>query len=156
MFTANEIVPGKGIDGLKLGMTESMVKSLLGAPDEQDDFTHSDGDEAHSFYYYKWGLDLTFEEDDGYRLSYISVETEKFAIAGKIRVGMNKKEVLNTLIELQWEEPVEEDVSTDEIPGNELISYEEKNVNLWFIDDILDEIQIGPFWKDDETPIWPE
>jgi hypothetical protein len=155
MFTDNEIIPGKGIDGLKLGMTESMVKSLLGAPDEQEEFTHSDGDEAHSYYYYEWGLDLTFEEDDGYRLSYISIEVDKFAING-IKVGMDKNEVLEKTKQLGWEDPLEEDVSTDEIPGNELISYEQKNVNFWFVSKKLDEIQIGPFWKDDETPIWPE
>jgi len=155
MFTDNEIIPGKGIDGLKLGMTESMVKSLLGAPDEQEEFTHSDGDEAHSYYYYEWGLDLTFEEDDGYRLSYISIEVDKFAING-IKVGMDKNEVLEKTKQLGWEDPLEEDVSTDEIPGNELISYEQKNVNFWFVNQKLDEIQIGPFWKDDETPIWPE
>ena len=132
-----------------------MVKSLLGAPDEQEEFTHSDGDEAHSYYYYEWGLDLTFEEDDGYRLSYISIEVDKFTING-IKVGMDKKEVLEKTKQLGWEDPLEEDVSTDEIPGNELISYEQKNVNFWFVSSKLDEIQIGPFWKDDETPIWPE
>ena len=156
MFTDNEIIPGKGIDGLKLGMTESMVKSLLGAPDEQEEFTHTDGDEAHSYYYYEWGLDLTFEEDDGYRLSYISVEVDKFSISGGIKVGMNKTEMLAKTKELDWEEPLVEDISSEEIPGNELISFDKKNVNFWFVNNKLDEIQIGPFWKDDETPIWPE
>ena len=68
---------------------------------------------------------------------------------------MIRSEILEAISDLGLSEPDFEDISTEESPGQELISFDEENFNLWLSEGILDEIQIGPFWEDDDTPIWP-
>lgn len=150
-----EIIPGKGINQILLGMKEDDVKELLGQPDETDEQVYDDGDEARSFYYLDQGLDLTFESDDDYRLSFITTEDQKYHISDSIRVGMAIESVEKALGKLNWKITTREEIGTPEVPDQTLLTIEDQNINLWFMDKVLDEIQIGPFWLDDETPDWP-
>lgn len=154
-----EIILGKGFEDIKLGMTEFEVMQILNTPDTIDEFDHdNDGGDAKTFYYSDMGVELTFESEDDYVLSYISVSNDQFHIKEKIHNGMLKAEVMNAIPELGLGEFTDEivDTETDEEGKEELVSFEEENLNLWFVNDVLDEIEIGPFWEDDDTPIWPE
>ncbi|MDF1549490.1 MAG: hypothetical protein P1P88_16815 [Bacteroidales bacterium] len=155
MIENYKIILGKGIGNILLGMKKEQVENILGQPDDMEEIDYDDGEKSLTYYYYDLALDLTFESDDDDRLSFISVENDEFSIENKIKVGQSKDVVLKACKELAFGEPEIEDLSSEDIPNQELIALENENVNFWFTDDTLDEIQIGPFWKDDETPIWP-
>jgi len=155
MITNHEIQPGKGIDKILLGMKEEEVKKILGDSDETDEQVYDDGDKSRSLYYFDHGIDLTFESDDDYRLSFISVDDDMFHIRDSIRVGMDMDSVEEELAKLNWEITAREGIGTPENPDQYLLAIEDQNINLWFMEKVLDEIQIGPFWLDDETPDWP-
>jgi hypothetical protein len=150
-----KIIPGKGVGNILLGMKQPDVEKILGNPDDKEVTEYEDGEKSCTYYYFDFEIDLTFESDDDDRLSFISVESEKFSIENKIKIGQTKEEVIRFCKELNFSEPELEDLSSDEIPNQELLSLDNENINFWFTKNTLDEIQIGPFWKDDETPIWP-
>ena len=151
-----EIILGKGFDNIKLGMTIPEIEKILGEPGDKEEYKHENGDESKTYYYYKYGFDLTFESIDEFRLSYISADSEEFHLKKEIVVGKTKDEILKCLETLKLSKPEIEEVVDDEIPNHELMSFDEENLNLWFVNGFLDEIQIGPFWKDDDSPVWPE
>ena len=152
----NEIVPGRGIGEVLLGMTQEQVEKTIGKPDDTEDINYDDGASAVTWFYYDLQIDLNFESEDDLCLSFISAENEEHNINGKIKIGMDKAAVLEACKELDFSTPELEDFSSEDIPNQELVALEKENINLWFTDGNLDEIQFGPFWKDDETPIWPE
>lgn len=149
------ITPGKGVGEILLGMTRDQVEKLIGKPDEIEEIDYDDGESAVTWFYYQLQIDLNFESEDDLKLSFISVENENYLLNGKIKVGMDKQAVLEACAELEFSTPELENFSTDDVPDQELIALEKENINLWFTDGKLDEIQFGPFWEDDETPIWP-
>jgi hypothetical protein len=155
MIENYKIIPGNGIGNVLLGMKIADVEKILGQPDDKEVIEYDDGENSCTLYYFDLQVDLTFESDDDDKLSFISVENEQFSIEGRIKVGQSKEEVKNHCKALNYSEPELEDLSSDEAPNQELLSFDIENINFWFTDDKLDEIQIGPFWKDDETPIWP-
>ena len=155
MIKDYEIKLGKGFDKVKLGMTRDQMNELFGTPEETEEFNYADGDHSISYYYNNLGFEFTFESDNDYLLSYLSVHKKKFHILDKIKIGMNKDQMLKAVKELGFSQPEKEDLTDTDLPNQELFSFDKENINLWFVDDILDEIEIGPYWKDDETPIWP-
>jgi hypothetical protein len=150
-----EIIPGKGVGNILLGMTSDEIEKVLGAPDDKEIFEYDDGETSCTYYYFDLDIDLTFESDDDDRLSYISVENEKFSLNNLIRIGQSKEEVMKHAKTLNFCEPGQDDLNTEDTPDQSLLSYEEQNIYFWFTENKLDEIQLGPFWKDDDTPIWP-
>lgn len=155
MLENYEIIPGKGVGNILLGMKRADVEKILGKPDDMEEITYDDGETSITYYYYDLKIDLTFESDDDERLSFISVEGEDFSIKNKIKVGETKENVIALCKSLSFSLPEEEDMSSDEVPDQVLVALDKENINFWFTENVLDEIQIGPFWKDDDTPIWP-
>jgi len=49
-----------------------------------------------------------------------------------------------------------EDCSEDDTEDQKVIEIEEKSINFWINDGVLDEIQWTPFFIDDDTIDWPE
>ena len=156
MITNYAIQIGKGFDKIKLGMSEAEVQQILGNPDEVDEITYPDGGTSKTLSYEDQGFDLTFESDNNHRLSYISFFKDDFHIMDKIKIGVDKKKIREITQKKEFSEPILEDLSDEEFPDNELMSFDKENINLWFTEEVLDEIQIGPVWKDDDTPIWPD
>ena len=150
-----EIIPGKGFNKVKLGMTRDEITEMFGNPDETEEFDYDEGDRSISYYYNTLGFEFTFESDNDYVVSYLSVNKDKFHIKNRIHIGMSKDELPEAIEELKFSNPIKEEIDDEDLPNQELFTFYEENINLWFVDSILDEIEIGPFWKDDETPIWP-
>lgn len=156
MSKGYEIILGRGFGNIKLGMTCKEVECIMGSPDEIEEYDYSDAENSVTYLYYGLGVDLTFESEEEYRLSYISFEKPSFRLSNKIKTGISKDKTMKLCRSLFNTEPEIEDMSDEISKNHKLLSYENENVNFWFTDDTLDEIEIGPFWKDDDTPIWPE
>ena len=155
MIANFKIIPGKGVGNIRLGMTQAEVEKILGVPDDKEIIEYEDDESSCTYYYFDLEIDLTFESEDDNRLCFISVENDKFSIEDKIRIGQSKEEVIKLCKELKYSDPELEDMSSEDIPDQELLSLDIESINFWFIENALDEIQIGTFWKDDDTPIWP-
>ncbi len=155
MLENYEIIPGKGVGNILLGMKRDAVEKILGQPDDKEDIKYEDGETSVTYYYYDLKIDLTFESDDDERLSFISVEGEEFHIKNQIKIGDTKEKVISSCKLLSFSISEEEDMSNDDEPTQILVALDEENINFWFTDNTLDEIQLGPFWQDDDTPIWP-
>jgi len=155
MIENYKIIPGKGVGNILLGMRRKDVEKILGQPDDKEEITYDDGETSCTYYYFDLQMDLTFESDDDDRLSFISVEGENFNLMDKIKIGESKEKVIQHCKELSFSLPEEEDMSSDDVPNQILVALDNENINFWFTDNKLDEIQIGPFWQDDDTPIWP-
>jgi len=151
-----EIKPGYGFDSIKLGMTREEIVKAIGKPHHTEKTKHDEGGDAETYYYENPDFDLSFESEDGYRLSYISVESTEFHISGKIKMGDSQEAVLAALKELNFDEPLVDEEADPENPNQTMVNLEEENIDLWFNGGILDEIQFGPFWEDDDTPVWPK
>jgi hypothetical protein len=155
MLENYNIFPGKGIGNILLGMIQKEVEKILGPPDDKEIVEYEEGDNSCTFYYLDLEIDLTFESDDDDRLSYVSVFNESFSIENKIKIGQSKEEVIKHCKDLKFSEPELENIPSEDYPNQELLFLDLENISFWFTDNCLDEIQIGPFWQDEETPIWP-
>jgi hypothetical protein len=155
MIKDYEIKIGKGFDKIKLGMSQDEIKNMLGEPSETEEFSYADGDHSISYYYNDQGFEFTFESDNDYKLSYLAVHSPKFHLQDKIRIGMSKDDLMKSIQDLDLSQPEKEDLSDEDLPNQELYAFDKENINLWFVENMLDEIEIGPIWKDDDTPIWP-
>lgn len=137
-------------------MSMKELQKELGKPDDIEEYTYSKDEISKTFYYDELGLDFTFESQDNDRLSYISVSSEEFHIANKIRVGTSRESVVQFISELKLSDPEIEDASSVDLPTHELFLFEDENLHLWFDNNEITEIQFGPFWEDSKTVIWEE
>jgi len=153
-----EILPGTGLGVIKFGMERSQVKMILGEPDEKDVFfmTESDDSEAEVWYYDEDCLSLSFDAADNWRLVTIEVDHEKYTFKNIAFFNKNKLEVITALEELNVLDFKHEPVPMEEAPNHELISSESLGINFWFDDDLVTEIQWGPFFNADESVKWPK
>ncbi|MEP1033239.1 hypothetical protein [Ekhidna sp.] len=152
-----EIIPGVGLGKLKFGMSREDVKAILGDPDHQD-ITHygeDAADKSDAWEYHPLRLDLSFEEAEDWRLVIISVSSEDYHLKGSSLMGLDTDELMEELDMLGVKDLEIEDLSSEDHPDQKLISSEELALNFWLHQDILEEIQWGPQFIDDETIQWP-
>ena len=154
MTNDSEIVIGKGIDKLTFGLRMIEVEDLLDKPDKVDEIT-DDGDKTIVMYYFNLGIDLSFEQEDEFRLSTITVVNPNFTLLGSIKIGDKQKDVEKKLNKKGLSDPELIDMSTDEYPNYELMAYDNESLDLGFEKKTLTEIQIGPLWDDDDNIVWP-
>lgn len=156
-----KIIPQVGFDKVKFGLTVDEVKKILGEPDEISDNQYEGddpGDTSRILYYDELGVSMTFESIFDFRLMELSFESEEFDLGGKLRIGMTKDDALKAAEALDFGETTDEDLDDELEDGENLeaVSYDDRNVTLWFEDGILTTIQIGPGWIDDNTVDWPK
>lgn len=152
-----EIIPGVGLGKLKFGMDRAEVKAILGEPDHQEITNYSDDEEkSDAWEYHPLRLDLSFEEAEDWRLTILSVSSEDYLFKGSSLIGLNQDELMEELELLGVKDLEIEDMSSDDHPAQLLISSEELGVNFWLHKNILEEIQWGPLFVDDNTIKWPE
>lgn len=153
-----EILPGIGLGKLKFGMQREEVKAILGNPDHQEITHYGDDaqDQSDAWEYHPLRLDLSFEEAEDWKLVIISVSSEDYHLKGSSLIGLNMDELMEELEILGIKELEIEDLSTEDHPEQKLVSSEELGLNFWLHQDILEEIQWGPQFLDEETIQWPE
>ena len=151
-----EIKPGYGLGVLKFGMKRSEVKLILGEPSFVDEYSHSDSanDLTESWEYEDLALSLSFDEEEKWKLTMMSVSSGFYELNGKSLVGKSEVVALEELTGFD-EELGLEDCSEIEGDDHKVVEVDEKSINFWFIDGVLDEIQWSPFFVDDDTIQWP-
>jgi len=152
-----EIKPGYGLGVLKFGMSRAEVKLMLGEPSFIDKYSHSDSanDLTESWEYDQLGLSLSFDEEENWKLTMISVTADFYELGGKSFVGLSEDKSVQELNVLKFKDLDLEDCSEQDGQDHKVIEIENKSINFWFIDGVLDEIQWSPFFIDDDTIDWP-
>lgn len=152
-----EIQIGKGLGEIHFGISKSELIKIVGEPNEKDLYNASD--EEDGFLTETWHYDdnefsVSFDEEDGWKLTTITTSNSEVSILGENLIGENQKKVLDFLNGKNLGDYEIDDLSDDSI-NQKVVSYIESSLNLWFIDNELSEIQWGVLWKDEDTPIWP-
>ncbi len=149
------ILPGIGFDNLKFGMNEEEVIYILGKPDEVEVQEMDDGESVNIYYYDEMGVSMSFDSMVDLRLVEIAFDDSQYTLQDVFFSGMSKELFLEHADDLG--EFDVEDLSDEGSDVNELYSFEDKNINIWIRDGVVDSIQIGPNWSDDDEDIlWPE
>lgn len=152
-----EIKPGYGLGVLKFGMKRSEVKLLLGEPSFIDKYSHSDSsnDLTESWEYEDLQLSISFDEEENWKLTMISVSANFYELDKVSLIDCLEDDVVKKLTDFDDEELYLEDCSEIEGEDHKVIEVENKSINFWFVDGVLDEIQWSPFFVDDDTIQWP-
>lgn len=148
-----EIKLGIGVNNIKFGMDRSEVKQILGEPTEKELFSYSEEDEdlTEVWHYDEYDFSLSFDEADNWKLIMIAASEEDCNLNGKEIIGLEFDKVVAILKEMGYT-----DLEEDELEeGDRVIKIEKDSFNVWFDDNIATELQWGPRWDDDDTPIFP-
>lgn len=153
-----EITLGQGLDNLTFGITREDVSRILGEPSEKE---HMEGDKEsgalEAWHYDEQNLSLAFEEDANWRLLSITSASPDVLFEGIDLIGLSQGEVMEQMEVFELGEFELEDLSEDGLLGQSVAANPDCSLNLFFDNDILAEIQWGPFWDDEkESVIWPE
>lgn len=153
-----EILPGIGLGKLKFGMSREEVKAILGEPNHQEVTHYGDDetDQSDAWEYHPLRLDLSFEEAEDWKLVIISVSSEDYQLKGSSLIGLNMDELMEELEILNISDLEIEDMSSEDHPNQKLIGSESLGINFWLHEDILEEVQWGPLFVDENTIKWPE
>ena len=152
-----EIKVGIGLGDITFGSSKSNVKNIIGEPDEIEKLDVPVDDEEillEQWHYDDMELSVSFELDDNEVLDTIAVSSSDYTINGISIIGKNINEINDLLISLQLGTFEKEDLS-DEEEKTIVFRFIENNMNFWFEDDILSEIQWGPVFLNEPPVIFP-
>lgn len=150
------IEPGIGVGEVKFGMLKSDVLGILGMPtDKEVEKDFETGDAVETWDYDNCGIAFSFDEEENWKLETITINSSYFEFKGVGLVGKGIKEVQDFIEKNELGEMEFEDYSTEENPNHELIDVDEANMFFWFTDEILQEIQFGVKWDEDDNALWP-
>lgn len=151
------ITLGQGLDELQFGLSREEVIQLVGEPTEKE---HMEGDDEsgamEAWHYDEQNLSLSFEEDCDWRLTSITTASPDVNFEGIDLIGVSQSEVMEQMEVFNLGEFELQDISSEELPDQLLAANADFSLNLFFDNDILAEIQWGPYWdEEEEVPIWP-
>ena len=101
-------------------------------------------------------IELSFDEEEDWKLIMISVNDDFYELEGRSLIGLFQEGLIKELDEMDLGEWSLEDCSEDDNEDQKVIEIEEKSINFWINDGVLDEIQWTPFFIDEDTIDWPE
>lgn len=153
-----EIKPGIGLGFLKFGMSRDQVKELLGEPAFIDKYAHSDAanDATESWEYDELFLSISFDEAENWKLMMFSVSSDFYELEEASLIGLSEKKLVDQLDEIDLGEVFVEDCSDNDNEDHKVIEIDEKSINFWLTDGVLDEIQWSPLFINDDTIKWPK
>lgn len=150
------ILPGTGIGDVILGMSKSDVQKAMGEPDEiiRDGFP--DGSDYETFEYPSHGLSFDFGSENNYCLDTIRIERSDIQLFDRCITGLAIQECL-ALFESHSAPPEPDSLSYIDDNKDQISAYDFDSLALavWFLNDSLNVVQVSPFWKDEETQIFP-
>lgn len=155
-----EIHIGQGLGNLRFGISRDEVINELGQPSDKEVYDLTDDpdledDRTEAWHYDDLNISLSFDEVSQWKLTSIAVSSDDFTLEGKALVGRKKAELLEDFSKRQWGEIEEDDEVGADQSGQSLVYVEGASLSLWFEDNVLSEVQWGPYIKDHEI-VWPE
>lgn len=155
-----EILPGVGLGDIRFGMLPNEVFPILGSPNELEIYCYSElpNDKSENWHYEDYELSIGYNEEEGWKLDTISVNSADYHFKQLITINQSLKEVKSNLSTLGYENCELEDWSSSESPDHKLLIVDEIGMNFWFENGKLSEIQWGPLFleeQNEETVIWP-
>jgi len=136
------IFPKVGVDNIKLGISQKDVMAILGEPENKEKV---DEEEIWEF---ETGLELSFQAEDGYRLSSITVIAESALLDAKPIVGITESELEAIFPAFRLDEDFKQD-------GKSYYA-DELQIMAWVFDGEVFNIVVFPeFDESSESPIWP-
>jgi hypothetical protein len=154
ILNLTDIKIGHGLGDMTFGDTKEKIKHLFGEPGEIEKFYatgEEDGYLTEAWHYDEHEFSLSFDGEDNWRLTTISISSPDSQYNGIQLIGKNMEEVL-AIIGNELGENELDDKSVDQ----KLISFLRASLNLWFEKGKLSEIQWGVLWSNEDTPSWPE
>ncbi|WP_052417428.1 hypothetical protein [Cellvibrio mixtus] len=137
------IFPKIGIDSLKLGISRNDVQSKLGAPANKENHAEEE------IWEYDSGIELSFQEEDGYRLSSITVFAESALLDSKPIIGITESELEAIFPSFQLDEDFKQD-------GKSFYA-DDLQIMAWVFEGEVFNIIIFPEYDEaSELPIWPK
>ena len=152
----NEIKIGLGLGKVTFGSSKESIKKNLGEPNEIEVLDIPiDGKEVtiENWHYDELELSASFDIEQDEILETLAVSSDEYTINGVSLIGKNINEV-NQLLNTLHLGSFEKDQITDEDGNSTIYSFLDSNMNFWFEDDELTEIQWGPIYLDEEPMIF--
>lgn len=148
-----EIKIGIGVGEITFGMDRTQVKNILGAPSEKELFSYSEDEDdlTEVWHYDEQEMSLSFDDADDWRLIMIAASDEDFVLQNKSVVGKSYDDIIALLKDMGYTN-IEEDAISE---NDKVVKVEDESLNIWFDDNEASELQWGPKWSDDNTPIFP-
>ncbi len=137
------ILPKTGIEKIRLGMSKQEITKLLGQPIS----TESNPDD--DIWEFKNDIELSFQKDDDYLLSSITVFNPLALLESKNIIGISETEFVSNFLFFE----------IDEDFGENGKSYwaNEMQLMAWIFEGEVLNITIFPEYRDsNDTPIWPK
>jgi len=136
------IFPKVGVDSIKLGMSKKDVQTRLGAP------ANIEKVEEEEIWEFESGLELSFQAEDNYRLSSITVMAESALLDSKSIIGITESELESFFPGFRLDEDFNKD-------GKSYYA-DELQIMAWVFDGEVFNIVIFPEYDEHtELPIWP-
>ena len=151
MRIVQNLVPGTGFGNLLFGMDEPAVTEKMGAPDFQEVFEEGALGSTRVLYYFDRGLALYFDEEDGFRLGCLEVDSMEFFMWDRNIARISKKELLEIL-----KEKGITDIDEENDEHQDALSVESLSANFYFEFDTLISVQLGVFSDDMDRALWPD
>lgn len=152
-----EILPGTGLDNLRFGLGRDQVKAVLGEPDEIEQFEDEESEEVinEAWHYDEVELSLSFDAEEDWKLSTISVSNDQFTLNGTVIVGMLQEDLTKILDDQEMNYEIEEWNNESDEDIQIVVSAPERSINFWFTEGKVSEVQWGPLYTADDETIWP-
>lgn len=147
---------GQGLGSLKFGSSREQTIEQLGKPSEKDMFSLSDGeeDDSEAWHYDTLDVSLSFDQENDWKLTSIAISSPDYTLNGISLIGKTKDEVLKALENSDLGEVEEDEEIAADNPDSCLLYLDEVTLSLWFDEDVLTELQWGPFHNNHEI-VWP-
>ena len=149
-----EIRIGIGLGNIRFGSSKPAIKKILGEPNEVDTVDVPIDDQEISieqWHYDDLELSLSFDDYNDELLDTFAVSSPEYTLNGMSLIGKSIYEIDNLIEELDLGDCEKENLSDDD-ENTHVYSFHESNINLWFEDEELSEIQWGPD-SDHEQPL---
>lgn len=136
------IFPKVGVDKIKLGMNQKDAQAISGAP------TNKEKVEEEEIWEFDSGLELSFQAEDNYRLSSITVMDPTALLDSKPIIGITESELESIFPEFRLDEDFKQDGKSYYADSLQIMA--------WVFDGEVFNVVIFPEYDENtELPIWP-
>ncbi|MEN0039294.1 MAG: hypothetical protein AAGC78_19610 [Cellvibrio sp.] len=136
------IFPKVGVDKIKLGMNQKDAQAISGAP------ANKEKAEEEEIWEFDSGLELSFQAEDNYRLSSITVMDPTALLDSKPIIGITESELESIFPEFRLDEDFKQDGKSYYADSLQIMA--------WVFDGEVFNVVIFPEYDENtELPIWP-